>query len=100
MVVYGDNSHEVQHRSFFRMKDKTKDWIKIIVSLILFNGIIIAVLIYSNMFNSYTISLKVLLDVAIAFITDKSISSLKVSWKEGFAINRGSSRPPANGNAQ
>lgn len=72
------------------MKENTKTWWRIIFSMLIFNSIIIIVLIYSKLISPYTITLKILLDITIAFITDKTISKLKIGWKDGFSVERNS----------
>lgn len=70
------------------MKEKTKDWLKAISSILLFNLVILGTLIGNKLINFSTITLKILLDIAIAFSLDKSITKLKVNLKDGFSIER------------
>ena len=74
----------------FSMKDNIKEWLKVITSILFFNLIILGTLYFSKLISPYTITIKVVLDVAIGFVTDKSIKKLKVGWKDGFSIERNS----------
>jgi len=70
------------------MKEKTKEWLRVILSIFVFNLIILIVLFFCNLFSPYTLTLKILLDISIGFITDKSIKHFSVNWRKGFVIKR------------
>jgi len=71
------------------MNDKTKEWFKVIASMIIFNLFILGIIAYNNLINLSTLSLKIILDVIILFTTDKTIKKLSVGWKDGFNMERG-----------
>ncbi len=70
------------------MKDKTKDWIKAISSILLFNVFLCFLMGWVNIINAYTLSLKIILDITIAFVSDKTIKSLRINFKDGFCVER------------
>jgi hypothetical protein len=70
------------------MNNKTIDWIKVMVSIVIFNLIIIGFLAYFSIASGYTLTLKIVLDISIGFVTDKSIKRLSVNWKDGFIVSR------------
>lgn len=70
------------------MKEKTKDWLKITISILVFNSVIIVMIFLNKLINLSTVTLKIILDIAIGFISDKTIKKLKINWKDGLTVER------------
>jgi len=71
------------------MKEKTKDWIRIICSILMFNIPLLITILIFKLFSWYSLGAKILIDVVIIFAVDKSIKRVKGSLRNGsFSIER------------
>lgn len=70
------------------MNEKTREWRRIILSMLVFNLIIGVFIWVFDIISAYTFTLKILLDIAVGFVTDKSIKYFSASWRDGFVIQR------------
>ena len=77
-------------KDWFRKKDTklTKDWIKILVSILIFDIPMFITLLIINQFSFTGIVSKLLVDVVIIVAVDKSIKKVGVNWKDGFHLER------------
>lgn len=70
------------------MEKLTKDWIKILVSILIFDIPMFITLLIINQFSFTGVISKLLVDVVIIVAVDKSIKKAGVNWKDGFHLER------------
>lgn len=70
------------------MEKNTKDWIRILVAILIFNIPLFVTLLVIHQFNFTGIISKVLIDVVILVAVDKTIKKAGINFKDGFHIER------------